>query len=170
MFSFSGKVQTAYARNIVEWSTKFGQRFCSTFNEHCGHAEHEIFLAFVFVLAEKIHATFSKDQSPSNFKRAIPTKIQSTYYRQHGAEIPYARLVLVFDRKRILLDRHLTGFLEAHRNGVHSALKTHVIRIASVLFQQSFGRVVPNLAPHLENLTSLFISIVDDAKALTLKH
>ena len=98
-----------------------------------------------YVLTEKLHITYSKSRSPSSFKRTIPTKIQSILYRQYGVEISYARLVVVFDRTRHLLDRHLASFLEAHHSGMLAALETHIVRIALVLYQQPFGRVVLDL-------------------------
>ena len=170
MFVFSGIVKTAYARNIIEWSTHLGQNYCSTFGEQYEREESEVFLAFVYVLTEKLHLTFSKSRPPEFFKRDIPAKIQSIRCRQHGAEISHARLVVAFDRMRQLIDKHLVGFLDAHHSSTLSALELHLIRIASVLYQQSFGRVVPHMAQYLEGLTRLFVSLTHDAKAFTMRH
>jgi len=170
MFVFGGNVETAYARNIVDWSAKFGEGFCATFGEHYERAESETFLAFVYVLTEKLHIAFSKSHTTGHFKKSIPTKIQSIHNRRHGTEISYSRLVVNFDRMRSLLDRHLTGFLEAHHHGILPALEMHLVHIAPVLYQQTFGRVVPHMAQHLESLTSLFVSIANDVKAFALKH
>jgi len=170
MFIFSGNVENAYARNIVEWSSKLGNGFCSAFGEQYEPAENETFLAFVYVLAEKLHVTLSKSRSPVAFKKSLPTKIQAAHHRRHGAGFSYARLVTAFDRMRSLLDGHLSGFLEAHLSGSSPALEMHTLRITPILYQQTFGRVVPHMARHLENLTKQFTSIVDEVMTFAVKH
>ena len=170
MFVFGRKTEKVYAQNIVDWATKLGQGICSTFDEPYDHAEKETFLGFAFVLVEKIHLMFSKRPSPEYFVKAIPIQIESLYRKRHGINISYSRMVVVFDRKRHLLNRDISDLLEAHTVGLPLAYDMHVTRIARILFQQTFGRVVPHMTPHLEGLASLFVSIIEDAKAFELKR
>ena len=170
MFVFGRKTEKVYAQNIVDWATKLGQGICSSFGESYDQAGMESFLGFAFVLTEKIHLTFSRRPLPEYFVKAIPIQIESISRKRLGMEISYARMVVVFDRKRDLLNRDISALLEAHAAGVPQACDAHVTRIARILYQQTFGRVVPHMTDHVEGLSNLFATIIDDAKAFELKR